>query len=57
MLYLVTARDIEIVARIADQLLDEAPDGHGVEVVYEGERLYARGAVPERGAWSQRRPP
>lgn len=47
-LHLVTAADDAHIAEIADELLTQSPDGVGVEVWRDDERLYARGAVPPR---------
>jgi hypothetical protein len=46
--HLVTAIDIPMASDIADNLLTRSLSGVGVEVVSDGERLYARGVVPAR---------
>jgi hypothetical protein len=48
--HLVTAIDMPMASDIADDLLTRSLCGVGVEVVSDGERLYARGVVPARAA-------
>jgi hypothetical protein len=47
-LHLVTTDGHGGASEIGDELLTQSPDGVGVEVWCEDERLYARGAVPTR---------
>ena len=49
-LHVITAIDDEMSSERADQLLVESLDAIGVEVTHAGQRLYARGAVPNMAA-------